>query len=645
MSDAGSELISMSALAENGKAISGPASERKQFSAEDKRKMKAEPGNPAAHRIVMIRRTVQLTLFAFFLVLFFTSTTNSTFFGVPKDLFMMLDFLPTIYHWLLSHHLAVYAIGPGLFILLLTLWGGRIFCGWICPLGTLIDISDRLLYRKGRLFYNRKRSETHRFRNFKFMYLLAGLGAAAFAVDILSFGDPLSLITRSFTFCFFGPIASVWNGILDAFDHAGLTDYLYSHIGWNMAAWHLPTAVYQNNFIPMLMIIGIIALSGFQERFWCRNLCPYGALLGLLSRWSLLRHHVHMDECIHCKKCEIQSRHGCYDNLDRKATNEVTHAITECIQCFRCETICPPDVIQIRSAVPAWVQQQVFHKNPEQDHLPKPQPPIDLGRRRILGAIGAGFLVSAAAKSDATNYQGIMRRYPKNNRAMRPPGALPERQFLEACTRCSECMKVCPTNALQPALLETGPEGIWTPLLIPSIGPCAEKCTACGDICPTHAIQPFTWQDKRYKLKMGLANVDHNTCVAWNGGRDCIVCAEVCPYSAVIFRDVFDDSLPKDPTQPITAPGNKGRTKRVPTVDEKLCTGCGICEYGCPVLPNHSIVVYTFQEDREFKAPPEKWTDGFFRGNWDARKDQGKDREYTHAVQQIQEMKQETGET
>jgi ferredoxin-type protein NapF len=275
---------------------------------------------------------------------------------------------------------------------------------------------------------------------------------------------------------------------------------------------------------------------------------------------------------------------------------------------------------------------------------PLPQPGIDLGRRRILGSVGLGLLWASGVKGSAYRYQGIMRRYPNNNKAMRPPGALPEQQFLSACTRCAECMRVCPTNALQPSFLETGWEGIWTPLLVPSIGPCAEKCSACGDVCPTHAIRPFTWQDKRYKIKMGLANVDHNTCVAWNGGRDCIVCAEVCPYSAVIFRDIFDDGLPKDPTQPITAPGNKGRTKRVPTVDEKLCTGCGICEYHCPVLPNHSIIVYTFQEDREYREPREKWTDGIYRGNWMERKDRGKDKEYEPAVKQIQQMKNQQGE-
>lgn len=606
------------------------------FTAEQKRKMKEAPGNVAAHRIVFIRRATQIFLFGLFVLFFFmTTATSQAWGGVPKNLFMTLDFLNTLKNAIASHRVAVYAIGPGLFILLLTLWGGRIFCGWICPLGTAIDIADRLLYRKGRLFYSKKRSDTRRFRNWKYIYLLVGLGALAFGVDILAFGDPISLITRTFTFCFYAPVAYLWNGVLNVFDHFGAGHLIYN-LGGNMDGWRLQPLTYWNGVPVLLIFIGVLALSAYQERFWCRNLCPYGGLLAWISRVSWLRHYIKMDGCIHCMKCEFQSRMGCYDNLEKKATAEEMHSISECIQCFRCETICPTDVIQIQAKVPASLKEALRLAPKGEASRPEPQTEIDLGRRRVVAALGAGMLWGTAAKASASEYQGTMRRYHHNNKAMRPPGALPESEFLGACTRCAECMKVCPTNALQPAFLEMGLQGIWTPILVPSIGPCAEKCTSCGDVCPTGAIRPFTWQDKRYKLKMGLANVNRSTCVAWNGGRDCIVCAEVCPYSAVIFKDTFDDTLPKDPNQPITAPGNKGRIKRVPTVDEKLCTGCGICEYHCPVLPDHSIVVYTFQEDREYPEPKERPLDGFYRGDWENRKDRGKDAYYAATKEEFQ---------
>jgi|GEM_PF-257620 len=629
------------------------------FTAEQKRRMKEAPGNPASHRIVAIRRGVQIFCFVLFVVFFFLTTATSQYAGgVPKNLFMTMDFLNTLKNGLAAHKFALYAMGPSIFILLLTAWGGRIFCGWICPLGTSIDIGDKLLFRKGRLFYTKKRSDTRRFRNWKYIYLLVGLGAIVFGVDVLTFGDPISLITRTFTFCFYAPTAYIWNGLLNVGDHAGVGHFIYN-LGGNMDNWHMQNLTYWNGVPVLLMFIGVIGLSGYQERFWCRNLCPYGGLLAIVSRVSWLRHYIKMDGCIHCKKCEIQSRMGCYDNLDKKAAYEEMHSISECIQCFRCETICPTDVIQIQAKVPAGIKEALGMAPKGTAPRPEPQSEIDLGRRRVIASIGAGMLWGSAARGSAADYQGAMRRYHHNNKAMRPPGALPESEFLAACTRCAECMKVCPTNALQPATLETGLQGLWTPILVPSIGPCAEKCSSCGDVCPTGAIRPFTWQDKRYKLKMGLANVNRSTCVAWDGGRDCIVCAEVCPYSAVIFKDTFDDTLPKDTTLPIDHKNdagkedNRGRVKRVPTVDEKLCTGCGICEYHCPVLPDHSIVVYTFQEDRgeqdkpgqpgSFVEPKESPLDGFFRKDWETRKDIGKEEYYAPVKDEFEKYKSISG--
>ncbi len=614
------------------------------FTAEQKRRMREAPGNPASHRIVRIRRAVQIATFMLFVAFFLlTTATGENKYGVDKNFFMLLDFLNTLKNTIASHHLALYAVGPGLFILLLTLWGGRIFCGWICPLGTTIDIADRLLYRKGRIFYSKKRSETRRFRNYKYIYLLTGLGALAWGIDILAFGDPISLITRTFTFVIYPPTAFVWNAILNSADapplHIGSVIY---RMGGNLDSLRFPMTHYYNGVAVMLIFVGLLALSGYQERFWCRNLCPYGGLLALISRISWLRHYIKMDGCIHCKKCELQSRMGSYENLDRNAKAAPQHSISECIQCFRCETICPTDVIQIQARIPASIKEKLRLAPAGDAPRPEPQTEIDLGKRRVVASLGAGILWGTLVKSSPSEYQGIMRRYNRNEKAMRPPGALEESAFVAACTRCAECMKVCPTNALQPATFEFGLEGLWTPMLIPSIGPCAEKCTSCGDVCPTGAIRPFTWQDKRYKIKMGLANVDKSTCVAWNGGRDCIVCAEVCPYSAVVFKDTFDDTLPKDPTLPIDhkdpitgKEDNRGRTKRVPTVDERLCTGCGLCEYHCPVLPTHSIVVYSFQEDRSYQPPKENWWDGFWRGDWDKRKDAGKDAQYAATAAEL----------
>jgi len=95
---------------------------------------------------------------------------------------------------------------------------------------------------------------------------------------------------------------------------------------------------------------------------------------------------------------------------------------------------------------------------------------------------------------------------------IRPPGALPEEQFLDKCIRCGECIKVCPTNGLQPAFLEAGVESIGTPMLVPRVGYCEYTCTSCLKVCPTDAIIKLPEAEKK-KIKIGTARIDTNRCI------------------------------------------------------------------------------------------------------------------------------------
>ena len=79
---------------------------------------------------------------------------------------------------------------------------------------------------------------------------------------------------------------------------------------------------------------------------------------------------------------------------------------------------------------------------------------------------------------------------------IRPPGSLTEDEFLGRCIKCAACMRVCPTNVLQPALLEGGIEGLWTPILKNQLGYCEQNCVLCGQVCPTGAIRSISVQEK-----------------------------------------------------------------------------------------------------------------------------------------------------
>ncbi|MFH1190269.1 MAG: 4Fe-4S dicluster domain-containing protein [Candidatus Omnitrophota bacterium] len=156
---------------------------------------------------------------------------------------------------------------------------------------------------------------------------------------------------------------------------------------------------------------------------------------------------------------------------------------------------------------------------------------------------------------------------------IRPPGALVEEEFVNRCVRCGNCMKVCPTNALHPVMMQAGIEGIWTPQLLPEIGYCEYKCVLCGHTCPTGALSALT-PDEKARTKIGTAAIDKSICLPWAEGKECLVCQEHCPVSEKAIKlDTYAGGLAK------------------PYVDEYLCVGCGICQNKCPVRPVRAIRV------------------------------------------------------
>lgn len=208
---------------------------------------------------------------------------------------------------------------------------------------------------------------------------------------------------------------------------------------------------------------------------------------------------------------------------------------------------------------------------------------LDLSRRSLLAAglsgLGGGLLFAIHPQASKQTF---------NPELIRPPGALPEDEFLAKCIRCGECMKVCPTNAIQPAALEGGFAGAWTPVMKMTVGYCEYECNLCSQVCPTRAIQKISVEEKQ-KIKIGLAYIDRNRCLPWSYSRTCIVCEEHCPTpkKAIWFEEVAVLNLQ----------GEKVTVKQ-PHVDPDLCIGCGICEAKCPVRGQAAIRVTSVGETR-----------------------------------------------
>jgi len=310
--------------------------------------------------------------------------------------------------------------------------------------------------------------------------------------------------------------------------------------------------VFAQNAIIALLFLGIFALNLLADRFWCRYLCPLGALLGLLSKVSLLRPVIHL-ACNRCAQCVGVCR---VDAIDTRQGYEIIPA--ECTVCLDCLAACSESGIGFRLH---W--------------RPAPAREYDPTRRQALAALATGAAGIALLRT------GIRAKQP-HPQLIRPPGVEDEGDFLARCLRCSQCMKVCPTSGLQPVLFEAGLEGLWTPRLVSRLGYCDYGCNACGQICPSGAIPPLDLARKRETI-IGVAVIDHDRCLPWVGGTPCIVCEEMCPTPEKAIR-----------LEEVTVTDDRGEPVIVqhPYVLEDLCIGCGICEYQCPVEGKAAIEVY-----------------------------------------------------
>src|SRR4030043_311476 len=194
---------------------------------------------------------------------------------------------------------------------------------------------------------------------------------------------------------------------------------------------------------------------------------------------------------------------------------------SECVYCYTCADLCPTKAVYFPVK-----------------GTPEKLASVTLSRRRLiltsaLAVVAAPFFkITPAGKRAAA-------------KLIRPPGALPEPKFLQKCVKCSECMKACPTNGLQPALDEAGPEGIWTPVLKPRIGYCEYYCSLCTQVCPTGAIKELTIEEK-IKVKIGAAWINKNRCLPYALGKPCIVCEEHCPTSPKAIKLVDNPALLPD---------------------------------------------------------------------------------------------------
>jgi len=575
------------------------------------------------HPLHVLRIVSQLVFFALFLVLLVSTTLGTAvtarqylaqIFLITDPLILVGMTLAGAFTSTLLAALAVIALSPVL---------PRAYCGWICPLGTTMDIVDKLLFRRR----DRSKNVAPRLRQVKYGLLAALLVLAVLRLGVFGWFDPLCIVTRSFGVAVYpmadlaakrALVAAEQRGIdtaADLYDWAAGAGLFIRDANFKEGARGVG---YPWSLVFAALLLAILLAQAYQKRFWCRNLCPLGALMGLLGSLSPLRPRV-SDKCVACGACRKGCKMGAFQPAEGGEPYQVV--VQECITCYACEReFCPVDAIRVGAGAPRV----------------RPAPGVLPSRRAFLGSAATGAVLAPALLLDQQ-----ARHKAETNPMVRPPGALrPDTEFLSACVRCGECMRVCPTNGLHPSGLENGVAGLWTPTFVFNIGYCEYFCgitkedveqgrfdkpaNLCGVVCPTGAIRILTHAEK-IAYQIGTAVFDHSRCLPWARGDECLTCEEQCPLPHKAISHRYEDvvnldwlALPQpdrhryeqleakasrtaDEQAELDAMPPKSKRIARPYVLRDRCIGCGTCENVCPLDGASGIRVERLQT-RQIRA-------------------------------------------
>lgn len=512
-------------------------------------------------RLTNVRIASQAFFFAFFLLAVW-ATWTSRLGGYPVSMFLEMDPLVAISTALATGYVYRF-LGWALVIIALTFLFGRVFCNWICPYGTLHQFV-------GWLFNVRKPSDRWESNRYKKIYFLKYGILTAFllmaAMGSLQIGllDPICLMYRTFATA----VAPASDMVVDkASEGLAVGGFYLDSLKFAPGA---ARRVFVGSFWIGVMLFVLVGMNVIMPRFFCRVLCPLGALLGVLSRGAIFRINRDVQKCTDCNMC--------LSRCEGAADPQGQLRLSECFSCMNCIDDCPEDALSF-TMVNLDTKQVV--------------PAPDIGKRKLVFSALTGLAAVPLLRAHGVNSHDNF-----SEKLIRPPGSVEEGEFLERCIKCDQCINACPTNVLQPATFEEGGiESLWTPVMNFNIGHCQYKCTLCSVVCPTGAIREITVEEKLGKgefteqgpIRLGTAFYDFGRCLPHAMQIPCVVCEEVCPVSPKAIQT--EDEEIKDVFGNIVVL-NK------PFIVPDLCIGCGICQTECPVTDSRAVYVTPVGETR-----------------------------------------------
>ncbi len=436
-------------------------------------------------------------------------------------------------------------IGTGVLIAL-TLFFGRVYCSFLCPLGAGQDIVYRISLRR------------KKYKHFGMLppFPWIAYGLLALTVSGLVFGvsvltgifDPFSISGRIAADLIKPGLSLLWNLINDGLTSIGV--YTFAHEA-------LPVITLATALIAGFFLTGIVVMSWTRGRLYCNTVCPVGAFLGLISRVSVFRITIDADTCVKCGKCAKVCKAGCIDYQNKSID------FSRCVACMNCIPECPEKSIAYRTARKPAVKEY----STERRELIKDSLKYGIG-------IGAAMILPARLFGEEI--------FP-SNKPVTPPGSQSIERFKSWCTGCHICVSHCPTRVLKPSFLEYGLTGMLIPRMDYPAAFCEYNCKTCTEVCPTGALKPVSLAAKQ-TIQMGKVNLEKSRCVVYKKELACGACAEICPTHAVDLTEY--------------KPGLWG-----PVTDNSICVGCGACQSACPVNPVKAIFVEGLDQHLTAKKP------------------------------------------
>ena len=466
---------------------------------------------------------------------------------------LFLDVSGVIKHWFgwmakVQLVPAVLSVNLGIliFLAILTLLFGRLYCSVICPMGVFQDIITWIHKKSNKKHLYKYRKPNNVLRYIMLVVFVALLLAGVTGIAALI--EPYSAFGRVMT-SIFAPIYALGNNLL-----ALIAERVDSYAFYPVEVWIKAGATLA---VAIVTFVVIAYMSWRYGRLYCNTVCPVGTFLGLISKISLLKPVINTEKCNGCGLCAMKCKSQCINSKE--------HAVdySRCVVCFDCIENCKQGAIKYTLRKCSCKSKASAGEGT----------PSDNSRRAFVQgvamAVASAPLAAKAAGNRVVAELEDKKSY-KRETPIAPPGSKSIANLNQHCTACQLCVQSCPNNVLKPATGEYGIEGFMQPTMSYDKGFCRANCNVCSTVCPNGAISPITIEEKA-STKIGRAVITLENCVVNTDGVTCGNCSRHCPTKAIMMV--------------------RKNGKQIPTVDTEKCIGCGACEYVCPARPFSAIHV------------------------------------------------------